>query len=204
MGQSRAQELSVGFSLTATLYFLAAKLKQHGNGNAAFMVLSAGAANHAYQALRAQAAHWGKRMKTRIAIITATCAASALITTTAPSQDRAEAGKVKQIVVRIHRASKGLVYEIKSYEVTKSDANYWLAEIKLRECKDCQIVPILDDNVELGAITQISEMAINAGFKDIRPFVYWRKTGRMAQIQFGPPIKFTTDAQKIERRSEKP
>lgn len=57
MGQSRAQELSVGFSLTATLYFLAAKLKQHGKGNAAFMVLSAGAANHAYQALHAQAAH---------------------------------------------------------------------------------------------------------------------------------------------------
>jgi hypothetical protein len=73
----------------------------------------------------------------------------------------------------------------------------------LRECTDCQIIPIIDDNVEIGAITQISEMAINAGFKDIRPFVFWRKTGRMAEIQFGPPIKYTTDTQKIKRRSEK-
>ncbi len=54
MGQSRAQELAVGFGLTATIYFLAAKLKQHGNGNGAFTLLAAGATNHAYQALHAQ------------------------------------------------------------------------------------------------------------------------------------------------------
>jgi hypothetical protein len=92
---------------------------------------------------------------------------------------------------------------MRSYKLQKGDANYWLAEIKLKECGNCQIIPILDDNVELGAITQISEMAINAGFKDIRPFVYWRKTGNMAQIQFGPPIKYTEDEQKIERRTAK-
>jgi hypothetical protein len=57
MGQSRAQELAVGFGLTATFYFLAAKLKQHGNGNAAFGLLSAHAVGHAYQALRAQYAY---------------------------------------------------------------------------------------------------------------------------------------------------
>jgi hypothetical protein len=43
-------------------------------------------------------------------------------------------------------------------------------------------------------------MAINAGFKDIRPFVSWHKTGRMAQVQFGPAIKFTQDPDKIDKR----
>jgi hypothetical protein len=36
----------------------------------------------------------------------------------------------------------------------------------------------IDDDVPIGAITQISEMAINAVLKDIRPFIYWKKTGR--------------------------
>jgi hypothetical protein len=57
MGQSRAQELAVGFGLTATFYFLAAKLKQSGNGNAAFALLSGNAFLHAYQAFRAQYSH---------------------------------------------------------------------------------------------------------------------------------------------------
>lgn len=114
-----------------------------------------------------------------------------------------ESGKPKQIVVLVHKSSSGLEYEMRSYKLQKGDANYWLAEIKLRECSNCQIIPILDDNVELGAITQISEMAINAGFKDIRPFVYWRKTGRMAEVQFGPTIKFTENEQQLERRIEK-
>jgi hypothetical protein len=142
-------------------------------------------------------------MKTKLAIIFVTCVVVPLATVARPPKDRPEPGKVKQIVVRIHRSQAGLEYEMRDYRLKKGDANYWLAEIKLRECDNCQIIPILDDNVELAAITQISEMAINAGFKDIRPFVYWRKTGNMAQIQFGPPIKFTTDTGKIERRSEK-
>jgi hypothetical protein len=97
----------------------------------------------------------------------------------------------QQIVVRMHKSPKGLVYEVKSYELKKNDANFLLAELKVRECSDCQIIVLIDDNIELSAINQIGEMAINAGFKDIRPFVYWRKTGRIAEIQFGPVMKIS-------------
>jgi hypothetical protein len=119
-----------------------------------------------------------------------------------PPKNPTEKRNGGQIVVRVHKSSKGLEYEMRSYSLKKTDANYWLAEIKLRECNECQVIPIIDDDVEFRAITEISEMAINAGFKDIRPFVYWRKTGRMAQIQFGPPIKFTENTEKIEQRVE--
>lgn len=117
-----------------------------------------------------------------------------------PLGDTQQNGQLKQLVVRVHRSSRGLEFDMSPYRLKKGDANYWLAEIKLRECNDCQIIPIIDDNVELNSITQISEMAINAGFKDIRPFVFWRKIGRMAEVQFGPAIKFTDNPEKIEQR----
>jgi len=75
--------------------------------------------------------------------------------------------------------------------------------LKLQEGEDCQLIEVVDDRAPLSAITEVSEMAINAGFKDIRPFIYWHKTGRMAQVEFGAPIKFTTDAEKIGQLLEK-
>ena len=75
-----------------------------------------------------------------------------------------------------------------------------LAEIKLRDGADCQVFAIIDGDVQLSGITQIGEMAINAGFKDIRTYIYWRKTRRMPQIMFGTPIKFTDKPDKIEKR----
>ena len=120
-------------------------------------------------------------------------------------QKQTETGSRKQLVVRVHNSSRGPQFEMRSYDgLKKGEANYWLAEIKLRECADCQVIAIIDDDLQLGAITQVCEIAINAGFKEIRPFIYWRKTGRMAEIQFGSPIKFTTDAEKIESRLRKP
>jgi hypothetical protein len=56
MGQSSAQELSVGIGLTATFYFLSAKLKQQGKGNWALFLLSGNAFAHSYEALRARSA----------------------------------------------------------------------------------------------------------------------------------------------------
>jgi|SRR5712664_885573 len=116
---------------------------------------------------------------------------------TNPSDKRPE-----QIVVTVHKADKGLLFEVESGEHKKADANYLLAELKLHNGGDCQIIAVVDDRAPLSAITEISEMAINAGFKDIRPFVSWHKTGRMAQIQFGPAIKSTNDPEMIEKREK--
>lgn len=114
----------------------------------------------------------------------------------------------RQIVVVVHETTGGLRFELQSGiykggEYKKYDANYFLADLKLHEGGDCQIIEVVDDRAPLSAITEVSEMAINAGFKDIRPFIYWHKTGRMAQVQFGPPIKFTMNAGKIEQRVKK-
>jgi hypothetical protein len=46
MGQSRAQELSVGISISALTYYMAGKLKEQGGGNYAFGVLWGGTMLH--------------------------------------------------------------------------------------------------------------------------------------------------------------
>lgn len=145
-------------------------------------------------------------MKTRITIVLFLLALISPALETArgkPRHSPAQRGTARQIVVLVHRSNHGLEYELRSYHLKEREANFLLAEIKLRECDDCQIVPIIDDDVALGVVAKISEMAINAGFRDIRPFVFWRSTGRMAQIEFGPVIRFTTNAEQIEQRIQK-
>ena len=129
----------------------------------------------------------------------------------APASSRnASAGitNQRQIVVLVYETDKGIRIKLQSgiykdAEYKKYDANYFLADLKLHEGGDCQIIEVVDDRAPLSAITEVSEMAVNAGFKDIRPFVYWHKTGRMAQVQLGAPIKFTMNAEKIEQRLER-
>jgi hypothetical protein len=134
-----------------------------------------------------------------------------LATESAPVSSTATSPSVsnrRQIVVLVYATDKGLRFKLQSgiykdAEYKKFDADYFLADLKLHEGGDCQIIEVVDDRAPLSAITEVSEMAINAGFKDIRPFIYWHKTGRMAQVQFGPPIKFAMSAEKIEQRVER-
>jgi hypothetical protein len=114
----------------------------------------------------------------------------------------------RQVVVLVYQTDKGLRFKLQSgiyrnTEYKKYDANYFLADLKMREGGDCQVIEVVDDRAPLSAIAEVSEMAINAGFKDIRPFLYWHKTGTMAQVQFGPPVKFTMSAEKIGQMVEK-
>lgn len=110
----------------------------------------------------------------------------------------------KQIIIQVRRTERGLRYELDSKgEFQKHDANYLLAELELRSGNEAQVIEIVDDRAPLSALTEVSEMVVNAGFKDIRPFIYWHKTGRMAEVQFGPVIKFTMKPGKLEQRLEK-
>jgi hypothetical protein len=144
-------------------------------------------------------------MRTKFAAISIALVAGgiALVTAYAGARSPSPVEKgIQQIVVRVQPGEKGLDYELETEHHKKVEANFMLAELKLQRGGDCQIIAVVDDRVPLSAITEISEMAINAGFTDIRPFVSWHKTGRMAQIQFGPAIKFTPDPDKIAKREK--
>src|SRR5205807_2201993 len=73
--------------------------------------------------------------------------------------------KPEQIVVTVHKADKGFFFEVESGEIKKVVANYLLAELKLKNGGDCQFMAVVDDRPPRSAITECSEMAINAVLK---------------------------------------
>jgi len=124
-----------------------------------------------------------------------------------PAKNTKEATATKDkspIIVVVRGTQKGLLFEVDldGYQYKKVDANYCLAELKMKQGNDRPLLALVEDRAPLSAITEISEMAINAGFTDIRPYIYWPKTGNMARIEYGKPIKFTKNPEKIERREE--
>src|SRR5258708_13365115 len=63
----------------------------------------------------------------------------------ANSKKTASDKKPEQIVVTVHKANKGLLFEVESDEYKKGDANYLLAEPKPHSAWDCQIITVLHD-----------------------------------------------------------
>jgi hypothetical protein len=57
------------------------------------------------------------------------------------------------------------------------------------------VVP--EDQMLLSNVKEVPAMALNAGFTDVRAYAYWRRTGRMAEILFGPVLKATSDPKKF-------
>jgi hypothetical protein len=45
----------------------------------------------------------------------------------------------------------------------------------------------------LSDIKDVPQMALAAGFKNVRVFVYWKGTGNVAEIFFGPVMKHNPD-----------
>jgi hypothetical protein len=108
--------------------------------------------------------------------------------------------EIEQLLVFVHRGEKGVDFDMGYGHQKKSDANFTLAELKLQHGSRCQLIILIDESLDLGVISQVGQMAINAGFTDIRPFVYWSSTEKIAEIQFGPLIKFAPNAEMIDAR----
>src|SRR6266566_2659756 len=109
-----------------------------------------------------------------------------------PQERHASPKAANEVIVIVRRVYGELEYELGSDKFyKKGDLNYALAELKLKCGADCQVIAILEDSAQLSDISDVGIMAINAGFKDIRTYVCWPKTGRMAEILFGPVKKFS-------------
>jgi hypothetical protein len=67
--------------------------------------------------------------------------------------------------------------------------DYQLGEWHVDATKDSGIVVVLEDNLLQSDVKDAPAMALKAGFTDVRVFVYWRGTGNMAEVLFGPVVK---------------
>jgi hypothetical protein len=103
----------------------------------------------------------------------------------------------RQIIVFASKGEKGITYRMNRQTYTGKELDYLLGEFHIDASQDSGVVVILDDSLALSDAKFVPAMALKAGFSDVRAFVYWEKTGRMAEVLFGPVIKYKEDAGKL-------
>jgi hypothetical protein len=113
------------------------------------------------------------------------------------------------IVVFVRRVDTKLEFELEKVKYTGDELAFGLGELAVDRGKDRQIVVILEDSVLMSDFKYVPFMAIEAGFRDVRVFLTWKKAGKMAEVilsrktddlaefLFGPVRKRTKDPKKF-------
>ncbi|HEY2461420.1 MAG TPA: hypothetical protein VGI16_11455 [Candidatus Acidoferrum sp.] len=103
-----------------------------------------------------------------------------------------KSSECRPIVVTVRRVEKLLTFQLEGNKYLKKDMNYELAELKM-EYGQRPVVAILEEGTLLTDVQLVPEMAVNAGFTDIRVYAAWPKTGHMAEVLFGPVVKLSNN-----------
>jgi hypothetical protein len=115
-----------------------------------------------------------------------------------PKKNKSNASKSAQrIIVFARRTDHGVEYRLNKQIYTGKDLDYVLGELHIYANKESAIAVVLEDNMLLSDVKDVPAMALKAGYTDVRAYVYWRRTGRMADILFGPVLKATADPRKL-------
>jgi len=98
-----------------------------------------------------------------------------------------------QIVVSARRINGSIDYAIGKSHYSKLDLSEAIGELRLSSSASSGILIVLEDTMALSDIKDVPQMALDAGFKNVRVFVYWKDTGNMAELFFGPVVKHNLD-----------
>ena len=119
-------------------------------------------------------------------------------TSAGPKKSKSSASKTTQRVIFFARKTdRGIEYRLNKQVYTRKDLDYVLGELHVYANKESAIAVVLEDNMLLSDVKDVPLMALKAGYTDVRAYVYWKKTGRMAEILFGPVLKATADPRKL-------
>jgi len=125
------------------------------------------------------------------------------------SDDSASKDKTLPIIVFVRRVDMKLEFELEKVKYTGDELAFELGQLAVDRGKDRQIAVILEDSVLMSDFKYVPYMAIEAGFRDVRVFLTWKKTGKMAEVilsrktddlaefLFGPVRKKTKDPKKF-------
>jgi hypothetical protein len=125
------------------------------------------------------------------------------------SEDSASNDQKLPIVVFVRRMNMKLEFVMEDARSGGEELAFKLGEFALERGKDRQIVVILEDSVLMSDFKEVPFMAIDAGFRDVRVFLTWKKSGKMAEVilsrktddlsefLFGPVRKKTKDPRKF-------
>jgi hypothetical protein len=95
----------------------------------------------------------------------------------------------KQILIFAQRQVDGIEYLYAGKRYSGRELDYFLGEWHVDAAQDSELVVVLEDNLPLSDVKEVPAMAMKAGFRDVRAFVYWKGTGNMAEVWFGPVMK---------------
>jgi hypothetical protein len=107
----------------------------------------------------------------------------------AGKEEREREKERKQILVYAQRNGNGIAYLFRGQRYAGKELDYLLGEWHVDAAKDSEVVVVLEDSLALSDVKNVPAMAMKAGFKDVRAFVYWKGTGNMAEVWFGPVVK---------------
>jgi hypothetical protein len=121
-----------------------------------------------------------------------------VVTSASPKKNRSSVSKTTQrVIVFARKTDHGIEYRIKKQTYTGKDLDYVLGELHIYANKESAVAVVLEDNMLLSDVKDVPLMALKAGYTDVRAYVYWKRTGRMAEILFGPVLKATADPNKF-------
>jgi len=93
------------------------------------------------------------------------------------------------IIVSARRINGKIEYSIGNLRYSKTSLGESIGEMRLTASPDSDVAIVLEDSMALSDIKEVPEMALSAGFKNVRVFVYWKGSGNMAELFFGPVVK---------------
>ena len=107
----------------------------------------------------------------------------------APGHTKKAAKQRKQILIFARQVRDVVEYQYNGQSYSGGNLDYLLGEWHVNATKDSEVVIVLEDDLRIADIKDVPKMAVKAGFTDVRAFVYWKGTGNMAEVLFGPVVK---------------
>jgi len=98
-----------------------------------------------------------------------------------------------QIVVSARKVNGVIEYRIGDGRYARAQLSEFIGEMRSSASADSTVAIVLEDTMSLSDIKDVPQMALDAGFNYVRVFVYWKGTGNMAELFFGPVVKHNLD-----------
>jgi hypothetical protein len=115
-----------------------------------------------------------------------------------PKKNKSAVSKTTQkVIVFARKTDRGIEYRLNKQVYVGKDLDYVLGELHIYANKESAVAVVLEDNMFLSDVKDVPAMALKAGYTDVRAYVYWKRTGRMAEILFGPVLKANADPRKL-------
>jgi hypothetical protein len=99
----------------------------------------------------------------------------------------------RQVLIYAHRVDGRVEFVCEGRRYSAKELDYAMGEWHIDAAKDSEVAVVLEDNMTLSDVKEVPAMALKTGFTEVRTFVYWKETGNVAEVFFGPVMRYRRD-----------